>query len=168
MSQYIKPARRYGNERTVIVPRYPNTDRGRAQAFSDGAREFLQSARLLNASTFYREQYVLTFHALELALKSFLAGCGLSDVALRNKYVHDLDKLYEDACKHGLTVSNNPDAARLIKDANRHHEKSLLRYQFTTSFSLPAPEIAFPVIEEILAKSLTDPVTQSPCADGRS
>jgi hypothetical protein len=85
------PKHRWGNERTVIVGNYPNTDAGRAQAFSDGAREFLESARLLNASPFYREQYVLTFHALELALKSFLAGHGLSDVALRNKYGHDLD-----------------------------------------------------------------------------
>ena len=153
MVPHVKPTRPYGNERTCIVPDYPKNDAGRAQAFSDGAREFLESARLLNASPVYREQYVLTFHALELALKSFLAGCGLSDVALRNKYAHDLDKLYEEACKHGLTLNNNPDAARLIKDANRHHEKSLLRYQFTTSFSLPTPEIAFPVIEEILAKS---------------
>jgi hypothetical protein len=64
-----------------------------------------------------------------------------------------LEKLYEEACKNGLTLNNNPDAARPIKDANHHHEKSLLRYQFTTSFSLPAPEVAFPVIEEILANS---------------
>src|SRR5215469_15056766 len=148
-----EPARRWGNERTVIVPDYPKTDAGRAQAFSDGARGYVESARLLNVSPFYREQYVLTFHALELALKSFLAGRGLSDVALRNKYGHDLDKLYEESCKHGLTLNNNPDGTRLIKDANRHHEKSLLRYQFTTSFSLPTPEIAFPVIEEILASS---------------
>ena len=90
---------------------------------------------------------------MELALKSFLAGRGLSDVELRNKYAHDLDKLYEEACKRGLTLNTDPDATRLIKDANRHHEKSLLRYQFTTSFSLPTPEIAFRVIEEILASS---------------
>src|SRR5215831_7151327 len=81
----------------------------------------------LNASLSYRGQYVLTFHALELALKSFLAGCGVSDVELRNKYAHDLDKLYEEARKHGLTL-NDPHAARLIKDANQQHEKSLLRY----------------------------------------
>ena len=67
--------------------------------------------------------------------------------------MHDLEKLYEEACKNGLTLNNNPDAARLIKDANRHHEKSLLRYLFNASFSLPTPEIAFPVIVEILAKS---------------
>ena len=86
----IKPQWRYGNERTVIVPDYPKTDAGRAQALGDGAREFLQSARALNASLSYRGQYVLTFHALELALKSFLAGRGVSDVELRNKYKHDL------------------------------------------------------------------------------
>ena len=141
---------RWGNERTVIVPDYPKTDAGRAQAFSDGAREFLESARLLNASLFYREQYVLTFHALELALKSFLAGRVVPDVQLRNKYMHDLEKLYEEACKHGLAL-NNTHAATLIKDANQHHEKSLLRYLFTKSFSLPTPEIAFPIIDEILA-----------------
>ena len=90
---------------------------------------------------------------MELALKSFLAGRALSDVALRNKYGHDLDKLYEEACEHGLTLNHKSDAARLIKDANRHHDKSLLRYQFEISFSLPTPEIAFRVIEEILANS---------------
>jgi hypothetical protein len=153
MKGHSKPTRRYGNERTCIVPDYPKNDAGRAQqALSDGAREFLGSAPLLNASPFYREQYVLTFHALELALKSFLAGHGLSDVELRNKYVHDLEKLYEEACRRGLTL-NNTHATRLIKDANQHHEKSLLRYQFTKSFSLPTPEIAFPIIDEILAKS---------------
>jgi len=149
---HIKPKWRYGNERAVDVPDYPKTDAGRAQAFGDGAREFLQSARALNASLSYRGQYVLTFHALELALKSFLAGRGVSDVELRNKYKHDLDKLYEEACKHGLTL-NNPHAARLIKDANQHHEKSLLRYLFKASFSLPTPEIAFPIIDEILANN---------------
>jgi hypothetical protein len=147
-----EPTRRWGNERTVVVPDYPKTDVGRAQAFSDGAKGFLESDRLLNVSPFYREQYVLTFHALELALKSFLAGRGLSDVELRNKYRHDLDKLYDEACNHGLKL-NTPDAARLIKDANQHHEKSLLRYLFNASFSLPTPEIAFPVIVEILASS---------------
>jgi hypothetical protein len=149
---YIKPNRRWGNERTVVVPDYPKTDAGRAQAFSNGAREFLGSARALSGSLYYRGQYVLTFHALELALKSFLAGRGLSDVELRNKYVHDLDKLYEEACTRGLTL-NNTHAARLIKDANQHHEKSLLRYQFTKSFSLPTPEIAFSIIDEILTES---------------
>src|SRR6516225_11617379 len=95
MVPHVKPTRPNGNERTCIVPDYPKNDAGRAQAFSDGAKGFLESARLLNASPFYREQYVLTFHALELALKSFLSGRGLSDVELRNKYGHDLDKLYE-------------------------------------------------------------------------
>ena len=152
MVPHVKPARPYGNERTCIAPDYPKNDAGRAQAFSDGAKGFLESARLLNASPFYREQYVLTFHALELALKSFLAGRGLSDVELRNKYRHDLDKLYEEACNQGLQL-NNADAARLIKDANQHQEKSLLRYLFNASFSLPTPEIAFPVIVEILANS---------------
>jgi hypothetical protein len=71
---HLKPKWRYGNERAVDVPDYPKTHAGRAQAFGDGAREFLQSARALNASLSYRGQYVLTFHALELALKSFLAG----------------------------------------------------------------------------------------------
>src|SRR6516165_5101476 len=94
-----------------------------------GRISFPTIQRMMPVSPFYREQYVLTFHALELALKSFLAGRGLSDVELRNKYAHDLDKLYEEACKRGLTLNTNPDATRLIKDANRHHEKSLLRYQ---------------------------------------
>ena len=149
---HLKPKWRYGNERAVDVPDYPKTHAGRAQAFGDGAREFLQSARALNASLSYRGQYVLTFHALELALKSFLAGCGVSDVELRNKYKHDLDTLYNEACKRGLTL-NNPHASTTIKDANQHHEKSLLRYLFKASFSLPTPEIAFPIIEEILANS---------------
>ena len=66
----------------------------------------------LNASLSYRGQYVLTFHALELALKSFLAGRGVSDVELRNKYKHDLDKLYEEACKHGLTLNSPAEEFR--------------------------------------------------------
>jgi hypothetical protein len=35
-----KHKRRYGNERTVIVPNYPDTDVGRAQAFKTEPQDF--------------------------------------------------------------------------------------------------------------------------------
>ena len=99
-------------------------------------------------------EYILTFHALELALKAFLAKCGLSNAALARKpYGHDLLKLYAEARARGLKVSVHK-AAELLEWVNEYHDQgALLCYDFTETRELPSCATLFPIVKEILAES---------------
>jgi hypothetical protein len=84
----------------------PSTDAGRAMALRFGAGECLTGAKKLDAGfPDLTGEYILTFHALELALKAFLAKSGVTNDELRKTYGHNLVELYKEACKrrpHGF------------------------------------------------------------------
>ena len=109
-----------GNVSTrLVVDIDPNTDEGRAKALRHGALECLLGAQKLNDGLgSLTGEYILTFHALELGLKAFLARSGLSDGVLRKKpFHHNLLNLYDEACRRGLVVSIH-DARNLIEWIN--------------------------------------------------
>ena len=94
--------------------------------------------------------YILTFHALELALKAFLAKNGLTNNELWKTHGHDLDSLYGEARKRGLSISF-PNVAVTIEWVNEYHDKgALLRYDFENPRALPMCETLFPIVEAIL------------------
>lgn len=133
----------------------PNTDEGRATAFRYGAGECLLGARKLDEGMGnLTGEYILTFHALELGLKAFLAKSGLSNRALRTRpYRHNLLNLYDEACRQGLVLSIQ-DARNLIEWVNEQHdEDALIRYDFTKTRELPACATLFPIVEAVLAAS---------------
>jgi hypothetical protein len=136
----------------LVVGVDPKTPDGRSKAFRNGAGECLQGAMILDAK--FKDQtpsYILTFHALELALKAFLAKNGLTNDQLRTKpYGHDLHSLYGEACKHGLSISIL-NVAVTIEWINEYHDKgALLRYDFENPRALPMCETLFPIVEAIL------------------
>ena len=144
-----------GNVTTRLVAGIdPATAEGRAKAFRLGAEECLGGAKKLHTGFPDTGEYVLTFHSLELALKSFLAKGGVSDAALaKNPYGHNLQALYSEATKRGLKVSV-PHVEAIIEWVNEYHDKgALLRYDFTQTRELPNCSTIFPIIEEILAAS---------------
>ena len=145
-----------GNVSTrLVVGIDPSTDAGRAKAFRYGAGECLIGAeKLHDGFPDLTGEYILTFHALELALKAFLAKCGLSNAALARKpYGHDLLKLYAEARARGLKVSVHK-AAELLEWVNEYHDQgALLRYDFTETRELPSCATLFPIVKEILAES---------------
>ena len=93
-----------------------------------------------------------------MALKSFLAKCGLSNAALANRpYGHSLVALFAEACKRGLSVSSQHVAKDLIEWINEYHDKgALLRYDFTQTRELPNCSTIFPIITEILVASMVE------------
>jgi len=145
-----------GNVSTrLVVGIDPNTDEGRAKAFRNGAGECLFGAQKLNDGLGnLTGEYILTFHALELGLKAFLAKSGLSHSDLRKKpFQHNLLNLYDEACRRGLALSIH-NARGHIEWINEYHDQgALIRYEFTQTRELPSCGTLFPIVEEVLAAS---------------
>jgi hypothetical protein len=131
----------------------PNTPAGLCKALGFGAEICLTGAKKLDASSpgwDLPDRQILAFHALELALKAFLAKHGLTRKALRNKpYVHDLDRLYSDAVHRGLSLPAH--SKELIAAVNEYHSTHIIRYEFTTTRTLPTCRTLFSIVEAILA-----------------
>ena len=137
-----------GNDVTWFLPDTdPSTPDGLSKAFRVGADVCLRGAKELNSDL--ADTQILTCHAMELALKAFLAKRGLNAAKLRNKpYGHDLDRLYHEAVKHGLSLS--PMNERVIQAINEYHRKNLIRYEFDKTRTMPVCEGIFPIIETII------------------
>jgi hypothetical protein len=96
-------------------------------------------------------QYVLTFHAIELALKAFLIGKGFTTAQLRrHPFGHNLVRLYETAQQHDLRLSV-ADAGEFLAWANEYHDRDgAIRYEFTETRTLPMVETLFPIVAALI------------------
>ena len=65
---------------------------GRRKMFLAGATEIMLSVRKPAVASNLTGQFILAFHATELALKAFLSKHGVSKKSLRKHYNHDLAK----------------------------------------------------------------------------
>src|SRR5262245_5535336 len=132
----------------------PNTPPGLCEALGIGAKICLIGAKKLDASSDgwdLPDRQILAFHALELALKAFLAKHGVTRETLRKKpYGHDLDRLYSEAVRRGL--SPPPSSKELIAAINEHHSAHIIRYEFATTRTVPTCKSVFPIVEAILAE----------------
>ncbi len=132
----------------------PDTPAGLCKAFRIGADICLTGAKKLHAASpgwDLPDRQILAFHALELALKAFLAKHGLTREKLRKKpYGHDLDRLYSDAVKRGLPPP--PRGKELIAAINEYHNVHIIRYEFATTRTMPTCKSLFPIVEAILAE----------------
>ena len=142
-----------GNAATWLSGIDPNTPTGLCEALRLGAEICLTGAKKLDASSpgyDLPDRQILTFHALELALKAFLAKHGFTAKTLRNKpYGHNLDRLYSEAAEHGLSLQ--PHNKELIEAINEYHYKHIVRYEFAKTRTVPMCMTLFPIIEAILA-----------------
>jgi HEPN domain-containing protein len=131
----------------------PDTPAGLCAALRIGAEICLTGAKKLDASSSgwdLPDRQILAFHALELALKAYLAKHGLTRETLRNKpYGHNLDRLYSDAAQRGL--SPPPGSKELIAAVNEYHNAHIIRYEFATTRTVPTCKSVFPIVEAILA-----------------
>ena len=92
-------------------------------------------------------EYILTFHAIELALKAFLISRGIAS----KPYGHNLVRLYQAAKEHGLSI-NIPDADEILAWINEWHCDGVkIRYEFTLPRTLPMCSTLFPLAEAIIA-----------------
>jgi hypothetical protein len=131
----------------------PNTPAGLCEAFGTDAEICLIGAKKLDAPSSgwdLADRQILAFHALELALKAFLAKHGLTSETLRIKpYGHDLNRLYSDAVQRGL--SPPPRSKELIAAINEYHSRHIIRYEFEKTRTVPSCATLFPIVEAILA-----------------
>jgi hypothetical protein len=124
------------------------TSDGLAAALRYGASEILAVAEKTDVAM-TTAGYILVFHATELALKAFLAKCGVPELDLEIKYRHDLIKLFNDALSYGLIVSS-PHAKEIIAWIDEYQQKAFIRYKFAEYRSLSIPEDIHPLILEVL------------------
>jgi hypothetical protein len=131
----------------------PNTPAGLCKALGIGAEICLMGAKKLDDSSSgwdLPDRQILAFHALELALKAFLAKHGLTRKTLRKKpYAHDLDRLYSDAVQRGLSLPAH--SKKLIAAVNEYHSAHIIRYEFATTRTVPTCKSLFSIVEAILA-----------------
>jgi hypothetical protein len=134
----------------------PATPDGLSTAFRHGATECLMGAEALDKSPMpnLTGEYILTFHAIELALKAFLVKHGVTVDQLKSRpYGHNLTSLHAQAAKLGLVLTI-PAAKETLAMINQYHDKgALLRYDFVGTRKLPFCDTLFPFVVEILAAS---------------
>ena len=94
-------------------------------------------------------QHILVLHAIELALKGYLVHSGVSERELKRRFSHDLEKLFAEAKKRGLTV-NAAHVDELVAWANEYHKDGLIRYDIASFRELPMCEVLFPIIDAIV------------------
>jgi hypothetical protein len=126
-----------------------------------GADECLKDAEFLQEELFRRNktgQYIITFHAIELGIKAFLAGKGYTEEKLRNKPLgHNLVELHKEARAQGLVLVT-PHAHELIEWINEWHcDDVKIRYEFIEDRTLPMCEVLFPLAREIIQRTALPP-----------
>jgi len=130
----------------------PNTPGGLCETLRRGAQICLTGAKKLDELSpgwDLPDRQILTFHALELALKAFLAKHSLTSEMLRNEpYRHNLDRLYSEAVERGLSLQ--PHSKELIGAINEYHYKHIIRYEFAKTRTVPMCSKLFPIVEAIL------------------
>jgi hypothetical protein len=113
-------SRRFGIRSIFRVRQYDvDLHVGLAATFASGASDCAARARELQVAD-TTPQYILTFHAIELALKGYLAFKGYDAYQLKNKYRHGLAKMYMEAKRQGLQI-HVQDVDELLRWADEHH-----------------------------------------------
>jgi hypothetical protein len=138
-----------GNVFTFLRQIDTSTDEGRAAALKGIAEECLVGAARLRSNFPDLAEYILAAHALEVALKAFLAKQGVTDAELR-RTGHDLVALHDMARREGLSVQHH-QANAIIDWLNEYHNYGArLRYDATQNISLPNTKMIFSIIREVL------------------
>ncbi|WP_414474311.1 hypothetical protein [Microvirga sp. M2] len=135
-----------------VVPMPPGI---RAWKYRSEARSYAQAARVLGREypdQMLRPRYFLLCHALELALKSFLAAHGADNKALR-QISHDLSAAYDQAkVKPGFPISDKL-LQTLVELMSPEHEGYWFRYPGAPYVELPKSDQCCDVIDEFLKQT---------------
>jgi hypothetical protein len=91
--------------------------------------------------------YFLLCHAIELALKAYLAASGVPGKTLRDEIRHDLDRAFKDAQSRGLSPADNrfPELVSWLAPSHLDHS---FRYRRASGFvRYPAAAEAADIID---------------------
>ncbi len=146
----IDPWRARQSTGTRLVLTDTSTPDGLRHAIWCGAGEFYNVARRATPAD-SAPQYVLIFHAIELALKAFLIGKGFTSAKLKKSpFGHNLVELYKTAQQQGLLLPV-ADVDKFLVWINEYHDRdALIRYEFTKTRTLPMAEVLFPIIAALI------------------
>jgi HEPN domain-containing protein len=103
--------------------------------YVDYAKRYLRAAKLLPPAADFMPRFQLCGHALELAMKAFLAA---KDRKVPRS--HDLERLLGDACSAGLTLDHD-DRDRGIVDILNAIYKGLPDWDFPARYPKAAPHV---------------------------
>jgi hypothetical protein len=147
----IDPWRARQSTGTRLVLADTSTVEGLHHAVWCGAGEFYNVA-LRVIPTDSSPQYVLIFHAIELALKALLLGKGLTlDELKKRPYGHNLVNLYEAAQQRSGLRLPVADADKFLTWINEYHDRdALIRYEFTRTRTLPMADTLFPIVAALI------------------
>jgi hypothetical protein len=110
----------------------------RPSDFLERAEEFFVASRQIRQIGILNwPRYQCACHAIELALKAYLAWKGEDEAQLRD-YGHDLDAAMHSAQRQGLTLS--ADTVRAIQLLSPVHKELLPRYPMRTGAPIPSIE----------------------------
>src|SRR5262249_39379708 len=102
----------------------------------DDALTYVEATRrldqLLTVPKFAFPVYFLLCHAMELALKAYLAASGVSAKTLRNEIRHDLEQGLRDAKSHGLAADDRFQG--LVSWLRLYHLDHSFRYRKASGF----------------------------------
>lgn len=106
--------------------------------FLERAEEFFVASRQIGPVGFLNwPRYQCACHAIELALKAYLASKGECEHQLR-AYGHDLDAAMQSAQRQGLVLRAN--TVRAIQLLSPVHKELLQRYPMRTGLPIPTIE----------------------------
>jgi len=125
-----------------------------AIGFIQDARAFISDAETLleaniqgtGASPFSAPTYYLLCHAMELALKGYLASSGVSKSKLQYKIGHDLEKALSLAQERGFVPADDR-FVELVEWLGPSHLDHSFRYRKTGLLRLPALTVAVEAIK---------------------
>jgi hypothetical protein len=118
-----------------------------ARAFISDAETLLEAnSQGTGASPFSAPTYYLLCHAMELALKGYLASCGVPMSKLKSKIGHDLKKALSHAQKRGFVPADDR-FVELVECLGPSHLDHSFRYRNTNPLHLPALTVAMEAIK---------------------
>ena len=127
-------------------------DRLTSMGLSNAARKYLDAAEILKRRTkgVFMPAYFVACQGLELTLKAYLRGCGLSEKQLR-KLGHDLEKIAERAfkeCPEGLVVLSETERL-IVSLINMYYQDRDLQYTRSEYKELPELSTLLEVCERL-------------------
>jgi hypothetical protein len=119
----------------------------------DDALTYVECARRLDLLTevpkrFAFPVYFLLCHAIELALKAYLAASGVPGNTLRNEIGHDLDRALKDAQSRGLSPADDRFPGLVLWLAPYHLDHSFRYRQASGLVRLPSAAEAADIIDD--------------------
>jgi len=129
-----------------------DTAEGRAKGLSHIAEDFLTVGKLPAPDTSGFPTYFLLYHAIEAALKSYLARTGMTDRELR-KLRHDIKVIAAEAEQRGFTLHADEKMVLNAFECGDLEPSVAMRYFYFGSPSCPTVENLTCVAEAIVSRA---------------